>query len=113
MTISVQLSGDINSKHASLGWKKTFDGHLGCHLVLGVMPKDASLVSIGFSIYIPASKKCHLRCHSVCMQLPTNASLAFFGFIMCYPLLDGHVEFWQSPFLYSFWILSFIRSILM
>ena len=26
-----------------------------------------------------------------------NASLAFFGFIMYYPLLDGHVGFWQSP----------------
>ena len=48
MTISVQLKGDINSKHASLEWKDMFDGHLGCHLVLGVMPKDASLVSIGF-----------------------------------------------------------------
>ena len=31
------------------------------------------------------------------MQLPMNASLAFFGFIMYYPLLDGHVGFWQSP----------------
>ena len=46
MTISVQLQDNINSKHASLEWK--FDGHLGCHLVLGKMPKDASLVSIGF-----------------------------------------------------------------
>ena len=50
MTISVQLKGNINLKHASLEWKNNvmFDGHLGCYLVLGVMPKDASLVSIGF-----------------------------------------------------------------
>ena len=48
MTISVQLKGNINSKHASLEWKTMFDDHPGCHLVLGVMPKDASLVSIGF-----------------------------------------------------------------
>ena len=48
MTISVQLKGNMNSKHASLEWKNMFDGHLGCHLVLGVMPKDASLVSVGF-----------------------------------------------------------------
>ena len=48
-------------------------------------------------IYIPASQKCHLTCYPVCMQLPMNASLAFFGFIMYYPLLDGHVGFWQSP----------------
>ena len=47
-------------------------------------------------IYIPASQKCDLTCHPVCMQLPKNASLAFFGFIMYYPLLDGHVGFWQS-----------------
>ena len=26
-----------------------------------------------------------------------NASLAFFGFIMYFPLLDGHVGFWQPP----------------
>ena len=110
MTISVQLRGNMNSKHASLEWKRAFEGHLGCHLDLGIMPKDASLVSIGFSIYIPASQKCHLRCQPVCMQLPTNACLAFFGFIMCYPLLDGHVGFWQSTFIYSFWVLSFIRT---
>ena len=48
-------------------------------------------------IYIPASQICHLTCHHVCMKLPMNASLAFFGFIMYYPLLDGHVGFWQSP----------------
>ena len=50
-------------------------------------------------IHIPASQKCHLTCHPVCMQLPMNASLAFFGYIMYmyYPLLDGHVGFWQSP----------------
>ena len=30
--------------------EKMFDGHLGCHIVLGVMPKDDSLVSIGFYI---------------------------------------------------------------
>ena len=47
-------------------------------------------------IYIPASQKCRLTCHPVCMQLPMNASRAFFGFIMYYPLLDGHVGFWQS-----------------
>ena len=87
-----------------------FDCHLGCHLVFGVMPKDANPVLIGFSIYIPASQKCHLRCHPVCMQLPTNASLAFFGVLMCYPLLDGHVGFWQSPFIFSFWVFSFIRT---
>ena len=84
MTISVQLRGNINLKHVSSEWRKTFDSHLGCHHVLGVMPKDTILVSIRFSIYIPASQNCHLRCHPVCMQLPTNASLAFFGFIMCY-----------------------------
>ena len=48
-------------------------------------------------IHILASQKCHLICHPVCMQLPMNASRAFFGFIMYYPLLDGHVGFWQSP----------------
>ena len=48
-------------------------------------------------IYIRASQKCHLTCNPVCMQLPMNASLAFFGYIMYYPLLDGHVGFWQSP----------------
>ena len=48
-------------------------------------------------IYIPDSQICHLTCHPVCMQLPMNASLAFFGFIMYYPLLDGHVGFWQFP----------------
>ena len=31
-----------------------------------------------------------------------NASLAFFGFIMYYPLLAGHVGFWQSPFFINF-----------
>ena len=82
MTISVQLRGNVNSKHASLEWKKTFDGHIECHLVLGVMPKDAILVSIGFSIYIPASQNCHLRFHPVSMQWPTDTSLEFFGFIM-------------------------------
>ena len=53
-------------------------------------------------IYIPASQKCHLTCHPVCMHLPMNASLAFFGFIMYYPLLDGHVGFWQSPSFINF-----------
>ena len=48
MTISVQLKGNIISKHASLEWNNMFDGHLGCHLVLGVVPKDASLVLIGY-----------------------------------------------------------------
>ena len=55
----MEYFGNINSKHASLEWKNMFDGHLGCHLVLGVMPKDASLVSI------IASRKCHLTCHPV------------------------------------------------
>ena len=41
-----------------------------------------------------------------------NASLAFFGFIMCYPLLDGHVGFWQSPsFIYfGYTLLSELRK---
>ena len=54
-------------------------------------------------IYIPASQK-NVFLHDIqfCMQLPTNASLAFFGFIMYYPLLDGHVGFWQSPSLIHF-----------
>ena len=73
-----------------------FDGHLGCHLVLGVMSKNASLVSIGFYYTSLLHKKYHLTCHHVCMQLPMNASLAFFGFIMYYPLFDGHVGFYQS-----------------
>ena len=74
------------------------DGHLGCHLVFGVMPKDANWSGINrILIYIAASQKFHLTCHRVCMQLPMNASLALFGFIMNCPLLDGHVGFWQSP----------------
>ena len=61
MTISVQLKGDINSKHASLDWNKMFDSHLGCHLVFGVMPIAQGCQS-GINqilIYIPASQKCH------------------------------------------------------
>ena len=113
MTISVQSKGNINSKHASLEWKKNmFDGHLGCHLVLGVMSKDASLVSIGFQYTFLLHKNAILHVILFCMQLPTNASLAFFGFIMYYPLLDGHVGFWKSPsfihFVYS--LLSELRK---
>ena len=46
------------------------------------------------------------------MQLPTNASLAFVGFIIYYPLLDGHVCFWQSLSLIHFGynLLSEIRK---
>ena len=46
MTTSVQLKGNINLEDASSEWKNMFDGHLGYHLVFGVMPMDASLVSV-------------------------------------------------------------------
>ena len=48
-----------------------------------------------FNIH-PCLTKIPSNIHPVCMQLPKNASLAFFGFIMHYPLLEGHVGFWQS-----------------
>ena len=88
---------------------KTSDGHLGCHIVWGVMLKDASLVSIGFTIYIPASQKGHLRCHPVCMQLPTNASLAFFGFILC---LTTMIDFGSPDFFihFGYYLLSELRN---
>ena len=57
--------------------EKTFDCHLGRHLVFGVLPKDASLSLYRFYNVHPASQKFDLRCHPVCMQLPTNANLVF------------------------------------
>ena len=102
MTISVQLRGNINSNIPLKNEKTRLTAILDA-ILFGILPKDVSLASISFIIYILASQKCHLRCDPVCMELPWNSNLTFIGFMMYYPMLDGHVGFWQ-PFLHSFWV---------